>query len=166
MTPIEQVLAALEEVDARYLVVGGVAVVLHGRLRATADLDLVLSLDTANLDAALSAFVKLDLRPRAPVPLRAFADSEKRADWVENRNMTVFSLWSAQFPGLEVDIFVEPPFDFDEVYARSIRVRLDQTDVSVVSLPDLIAMKQASGRALDLDDIAALEALQGGDDPS
>lgn len=166
MTPIEQVLAALEEADARYLVVGGVAVVLHGRLRTTADLDLVLSVDAANLDAALRAFEELDLRPRAPVPLRAFADSEQRADWVENRNMTVFSLWSAQFPGLEVDVFVTPPFDFDEVHARSIRVRLDRTEVSVISLSDLIAMKRASGRALDLDDIAALEALKDGEGPS
>jgi hypothetical protein len=37
--PIETVLATLNEAGVRYLVVGGVAVVLHGHLRTTADLD-------------------------------------------------------------------------------------------------------------------------------
>ena len=40
---IEQVLSALNASRVRYLVVGGVAVVLHGHLRATADLDLSIS---------------------------------------------------------------------------------------------------------------------------
>jgi hypothetical protein len=44
---IEQVLAALNAENVRYLVVGGVAVVLHGHLRTTADLDLVVELKRA-----------------------------------------------------------------------------------------------------------------------
>jgi hypothetical protein len=48
--------------------------VLHGHLRFTADLDLLLALDGANVDAALSALEALGCRPRAPVPLRSFAD--------------------------------------------------------------------------------------------
>jgi len=38
---IESVLSALNAAGVRYLVVGGVAVVLHGHLRTTADLDLI-----------------------------------------------------------------------------------------------------------------------------
>ncbi|MEM6533554.1 MAG: hypothetical protein AAF654_13095 [Myxococcota bacterium] len=40
-TSIERVLETLNARDVRYLIVGGVAVVLHGHLRTTADLDLV-----------------------------------------------------------------------------------------------------------------------------
>jgi hypothetical protein len=40
-------------------------------------------------------------------------------------------------------------------------VRLDETEVSVIGLSNLIAMKRASGRALDLDDIAPLEQEEG-----
>ena len=46
---IERVLAALNAAEVRYLVVGGVAVVLHGYLRTTADLDLVVELETDNV---------------------------------------------------------------------------------------------------------------------
>ena len=54
-TDLERIFAALEASGARYLVVGGVAVVLHGHLRFTADLDLVLAMDPANLRRALHA---------------------------------------------------------------------------------------------------------------
>jgi hypothetical protein len=45
----------LERAGVRYLVVGGVAVVLHGYLRTTLDLDLVIQLEPDNLDRALTA---------------------------------------------------------------------------------------------------------------
>jgi hypothetical protein len=49
---LECTLAALEEAQVRYLVVGGVAVVLHGHLRVTADLDLVVQLTPDNVERA------------------------------------------------------------------------------------------------------------------
>jgi hypothetical protein len=156
---LEQVFAALEGSGARYLVVGGVAVVLHGHLRFTADLDLAVALDTANVDAALSAFEGLGFRPRAPFPLRAFADPEQRADWERNKGLTVFSLWSAEFPGTEIDLFVADPLPFGPAWARRLRVDLGGVTVSVVSLVDLIEMKSRAGRPQDLDDVRQLEAI-------
>ena len=47
-----RVFSALEQARVRYLVVGGVAVVLHGHLRVTADLDLVVDLELTNARAA------------------------------------------------------------------------------------------------------------------
>ena len=52
---LERIFAALDASDARYLVVGGVAVVLHGHPRLTADLDLVIALDPANVRAAAAS---------------------------------------------------------------------------------------------------------------
>jgi hypothetical protein len=42
---IERLITGLSNAGVRYLIVGGVAVVLHGYLRATADLDLIIGLD-------------------------------------------------------------------------------------------------------------------------
>ena len=72
----ERVFAALEARGVRYLVVGGVAVVLHGHPRFTADLDLVLALDPQNLASAIAALEGLGLRPRAPVRLADFANAD------------------------------------------------------------------------------------------
>lgn len=139
--------------------VGGVAVVLHGYLRTTLDLDLVLQLERDNLDRALKALGDLGFQPQAPVPLRAFADPQIRETWLREKNMKVFSLWHPDHPGFAVDLFLEEPFDFDAVYRRALRVPLQSVEATVVSREDLVAMKQAAGRARDLDDIAALSDL-------
>jgi hypothetical protein len=160
--PIEQVLAALNAQDVRYLVVGGVAVVLHGHLRTTADLDLVVELVPDNARRAISALAGLGFRPCAPVSAEVFADGAVRASWIHEKELTVFSLWSAQLPAIEVDLSVKEPFEFAAAYARAVRVVLDSTIATVVSLDDLIALKQAAGRPLDLADVEALRALSTG----
>lgn len=162
---VEWVLAPLERAGVRYLVVGGVAVVLHGYLRTTLDLDLVLQLERNNVERALSVLADLGFQPQAPVPLSAFAHPEIRETWLREKNMTVFSLWHPDHPGFAVDLFVQEPFDFDAVYRRALRIPLSDIEVSVVSREDLMAMKRAAGRARDLDDIAALSELSEEDRP-
>ena len=65
---IEELLNALNAEGVRYLVVGGVAVVLHGYTRATFDLDLVINLESSNLERALQVLASRGFRPRPPVP--------------------------------------------------------------------------------------------------
>lgn len=161
---LELVLRALEESGARYLIVGGVAVVLHGHPRFTADLDVVIQLDADNVRAAFAALARLDYRPRAPVAPEDFADPTIRDAWIRDKGLTVFSLWSPQCPLTEVDIFVQEPFDFDAVYSRALRADLGFATVSVIGLTDLLALKQAAGRAKDLDDIRALRQLSDDDE--
>ncbi len=162
---IEQVLAALEANEVRYLVVGGVAVVLHGHLRTTADLDLIVGLAPDNARRAISALVTLGFHPRAPVAAESFADADVRRSWIEEKGLTVFSMWSDRFPELEVDLFVQEPFDFEAVYARAVRVPLDTTTATVIALDDLVELKRASGRPIDLADVEALRALSGSKAP-
>jgi predicted nucleotidyltransferase len=160
---IEAVLAALNEAGVRYLIVGGVAVVLHGHLRTTADLDLVVQLSPDNAQRAVRSLATLGYRPRAPVSAEQFADAAIRESWLREKGLTVFGLWSDRYSGLEVDLFVAEPFDFDAAYSRAVTVTLDTTTATVVSLPDLIALKRAAGRPLDLADIDALQMLTEGD---
>jgi len=54
------------------------------------------------------------------VPVDSFAEPAIRQQWIREKNLRVFSLWTAGGI-LEVDLFVEEPFDFDEVYARAVR---------------------------------------------
>jgi hypothetical protein len=106
-------------------------VVLHGHLRATADLDLVVQLGAENALDAVRTLDGLGFHPIAPVPAEMFADSEARRSWVEDKGMTVFGLWSDRFPGLEVDLFVSEPLDFEKAYARAVRVQLASTFATV-----------------------------------
>lgn len=163
---LHRIFAALAQAGARYVVVGGVAVVLHGHPRFTADLDLVLSLDPENVGRALEALRSLGYRPRAPVPAEQLADPAIRAAWIEEKGLTVFSFSSGTLPATEVDVFVEEPFPFEDAYRRGVRVDLGGAQVVIASIDDLIQLKRAANRPKDLEDIAALEAiarLEGGD---
>jgi hypothetical protein len=159
-----KVFAALEQARVRYLVVGGVAVVLHGHLRVTADLDLVVELEASNALAALKALGTLGYRPRGPVPLEQFADAAARESWIVDKGLTVFSLWSPSAPSAEIDLFVREPFPFNEVERRATKVELEGIVVPVVGLSDLIALKRAAGRSKDLEDADALTAIQNEDE--
>jgi hypothetical protein len=155
----ELVFASLQRDDVRYLVVGGVAVVLHGHPRFTADLDLVVALDPGNAARALAALGRLGYRPRDPVDAAQFADPSVRQRWMDEKGLTVFTLWSPAHPATEVDLFVREPFPFDEAWARATTIDLGGVRVPVASIEDLVALKRAAGRPKDLEDVRVLEAL-------
>ncbi len=136
----EPVLKALTDAGVRYLVVGGVAVVLHGHLRTTGDLDLVVELCPDNLARALDALEQAGFQPRPSVPLRSFADPSIRRSWIDTKNLQVFSLWHPELPGFEVDLFVEEPFDFDQAWRRRVDVVLANTVATIVGLQDLLEL--------------------------
>jgi hypothetical protein len=159
---LERVLSALNQSGVRYLVVGGVAVVLHGFLRTTRDLDLVIQLEADNVRRALQALKGLGFQPVVPVPMEAFADPEIRESWIRDKNLIVFSLWHPDRPGFQIDVFASEPFDFQQIYERALRVPLERTDATVISARDLIALKRQAGRSQDLADIEALEDLEKG----
>lgn len=156
---LQEIFAALAEADARYVVVGGLAVILHGHLRATRDLDLVIGLEPANCARALGALAKIGLQPRLPVAMQDFADPEKRREWAEQRNMQVFQLWQPGNPLRSVDVFVREPADFAELWDASSVKDLDGVPIRVAGIRHLIAMKQTAARPRDLDDIAALREI-------
>jgi hypothetical protein len=157
---IEKIISALNDSGARYLVVGGLAVVAHGHVRFTADLDLLLDLDPQNLKKALAALRGLGYRPRLPVPAEDFNDPDIRERWVREMNLEVFSLFSDQHPATEIDLFASDPLGFNAAFERALRMEVAQgVEATIVSLPDLLKLKRAAGRPQDLLDIEKLEAV-------
>jgi hypothetical protein len=153
----EPLFAALSE--TRYVVVGGLAVVLHGHARLTADVDLIVDLEPVEAEKAMRALESLGLRPRAPVRAVEFADPVVRGRWIAEKGMRVFSLWDPGNPLREVDVFVEHPILFDELFGRAQMVPVGATSIRIASIPDLILLKRAASRPEDLADIEALQAL-------
>jgi hypothetical protein len=160
MDAFRTILAALDGSGTRYVVVGGVAVVLHGASRLTADLDVVIDLEPEPARQALAALEKIGLQPRLPVPTEDFADPEKRSRWIAEKGMKVFSLVDFSNPLRSVDLFVEPPLDFEELWEHAVTVDVDGIPVRIASLEDLIAIKREAGRPKDLEDADRLETLR------
>ena len=160
LSTIEIIIKTLNHRRIRYLIAGGLAVVAHGYVRFTADLDLILDLEYENLRAAMMVFGSLGYRPRAPVELEDFVHLENRNIWAREKGMTVFSLWSPDHPATEIDLFVEEPIPFEEAYKRSMLVDVAEgIEATVIGLDDLITLKRRAGRTKDIDDIEKLTLL-------
>jgi hypothetical protein len=157
---LEAIFRALQEAQARYLVVGGMAVVAHGYVRLTEDLDLVLDLSPDCLPRALTTLESLGYRPIYPVPLLDFANSALRHEWIETRNMKVFNLVSDRYPDVTIDIFPKEPFPFDVEYSQGeLKEVAPNVMANVVSVPALIALKIEANRDRDREDIDKLRKL-------
>ncbi len=159
MTLFEPIFQALDEAGVRYVVVGGVAVVLRGHVRFTADLDIAVDLTPEPAAKAVAALTAIGLRPRVPVDAADFADPDVRESWAEERGMTVFSMWDPGDPLRSVDLFVREPIDFEEMWNRAEVVSVGDASPRVASIPDLIRLKRLSGRTQDLADVEALERI-------
>ncbi len=156
---VREIFKALADAEVQYVVVGGLAVIMHGHLRATRDLDLVIGLEPGNCAKGMAALASIGLRPRLPVTLAEFADPAKREDWASNRNMLVFQLWDPANPERSVNVFVREPLDFRTLLAHAVIKELDNVPIPVASILHLIALKQVAGRPRDLDDIEALRDI-------
>ena len=153
---IREIFAVLDTHHVDYIVVGGFAVIMHGYLRATADLDLVVGLSDANTRRAVEAFGSIGLRPRLPVMLNDFADGAKRDEWTNQRSMLVLQLWDPSNPVRSIDLFVQEPLEFSVMLRDAVSKNVDGHPVKVASIEHLIEMKQKASRPRDLEDIAKL----------
>lgn len=156
---IEPIIRALEDAKVRYVVVGGLATVLHGYPRLTVDIDLIVDLAPEEALKAIDVLTTLGLVPRVPVAASEFADRDKRESWIRDKNMRVFTMLDASNPLRQVDLFVESPIPFDDLWRRAEILPLAGTSVRVASIDDIIVMKRIAARPQDLADIEALQAI-------
>jgi hypothetical protein len=155
---LTDIFAALNKGEVRYLVVGGLAVIAHGHVRGTVDLDLVVALDAMNAQKTLEALGTLGYRPRAPVNASDFASPQSRDSWLHEKGMLVFQLVSPRQEETAVDLFIREPFDFAQEYASAPRIELiPGIETPVVRYETLLAMKRNANRPKDIEDIRNLE---------
>ncbi|MFN2539122.1 MAG: nucleotidyltransferase domain-containing protein [Mycobacteriales bacterium] len=156
----DDVYEAFSAADVRYVVVGGMAVVLSGHVRATVDLDVVIDLDHEPALRAMDALQQLGLLPRVPVAPADFADPEIRRTWIEDKHMQVLSFYDPNNLAREVDVFVSYPLDFELLLQHAVPTQVGEHLVPVAAAEHLIEMKRQAGRAQDLADIEALEGIR------
>lgn len=149
-----RVVKALQSHKVKYAIVGGYAVALHGAVRGTVDLDLILSLSRNQFIAAEAAFKKIGLECRLPITAGQVFDF--REEYIKNKNLVAWSFYNPTNPSEIVDIILT----HDLAKIKTQRIKSDGTDLHVISIADLIRMKEQSGRPQDLEDVKALKRLK------
>jgi hypothetical protein len=157
---LDEIFSALQRAEVDYLIVGGLAVVAHGYVRTTGDVDLVIGLEPENIIKGLRALESIGYRIAIPVTAEEFADAGKREQWRREKGMMVLKLWSDKHQLTPVDVFVYEPFDMQQELAMAERfVWNNDLKIPVISKQTLITMKREAGRPQDMADIAELEKL-------
>jgi hypothetical protein len=151
--------AVLTAARVRFVVVGGLAVLLHGLDRLTADVDLVIDLSTEAATDTVHALTAAGYRPLAPVDPVALADPAQRSDWQQRRGMQVFSFWDSTNTRPTVDVMLDPVVRLEDLWADARVVAIGDSEVRIASIRHLIRMKEAAGRAQDLADAERLREL-------
>ena len=150
----------LQKHDVQYVVVGGIAINLHGVERATMDVDLVLAMDEANLQRFLRAAAELDLKPSLPVKIESLCNAAQLDEWVREKHMIAFCLRPPSKTAPSIDIIVQPKVSFETMYRNRIEKDISGVRFQLASIDDLIALKTDTGRNQDASDIIALNKVK------
>src|SRR5579872_4113494 len=139
-------LTALNAAEARFLVVGGYAVGVHGRPRATKDLDVWIEASPDNARRVMQALRDFG------APLGDLADKDLE---------TLGTGFKMGEPPSRVDILTQiEGVRFEDAWPRRIETSFAAVRCAVIGRADLLANKRAAGRPQDLADVAALEKLE------
>lgn len=145
---VERLLTTFARHEVRYLVVGGIAAILHGWPGATADLDLLGAIDKGNFTRLAAALQELG------------ASGE---GW-DGKPGTIgaATTWSLETDAGPVDLLfvLEPWGTYEELRQTAVEMPAFGITIPVVSLDDLIELKRALGRPKDLRVAIELEDLR------
>ena len=139
---LKGVLGSLERHDVRYILIGGIAAILHGVPRVTLDADLLIQADPENASKLLLALREAGLGTAYMI----------EAGELLSQDITIFK------DKIRVDVMTTAPgIDFESAWQHRERPSFEDQPFNLLSKSDLIAAKKASGRPKDLEDVRLLE---------
>jgi hypothetical protein len=151
----QDILATLDRHEVRYVLIGGLASVLHGAPHVTTDVDVVPDEAKENLESLSAALRELGARIRVSgepdgVPFDHSAESLARV-----------RIWNLQTSRGDLDITFEPSgtHGYEDLKRHVVRMHVRGIDVPVASLADVIRSKEAAGRERDRAVLPGLRAL-------
>lgn len=151
---IQSVCLALDKANVSYAVVGGYAVALHGAIRGTIDVDVVIQWSLKNLQNTENAFREMGLV--SLIPITAETVFHFRDEYIQNRNLIAWNFYDPSNPLNQVDVVIN--YDLKDAHNTK-EIETSFGTIRILSLNELIKMKEASGRPQDLEDVKALKNL-------
>ena len=150
----------LADADVDYVLVGGLAVALHGYPRVTMDVDVVLAMDEENLRRFIDCAKASGLQPVIPVSIDSLARPELLDQWYKEKGMLVFGLRHPPAMATVIDVLIKPVVPYAQLRRDAVLVAVGPLTIPVASIDHLVAMKTGTGRSKDLLDIEELKKIQ------
>jgi hypothetical protein len=155
----DDLLLSLTNAKVEFIVIGGIAVGVHGYVRATKDLDIVPDPSPENLARLARVLVELDARP---VGVGDFSPEEFPFDPTDPDQLGEGANFRLETSHGPLDIMqwvagIETDLAYSELAPKAVAVQFRDTQIQVCALDHLLAMKRAAGRAQDLTDLKQLQ---------
>ncbi len=142
LNQLQGVFSSFQKHEVKYVVIGGIASVLHGVPRATFDLDILIEATPLNAERLLEALIEAGLGTASLITAEGLLAHE----------ITIFK------DRVRVDVQTHTPgVEFEEVWKKRETMNFQGQEFYILSKEDLIASKRAAGREVDLEDVRLLE---------
>jgi hypothetical protein len=137
-----------------HVVIGGWAVITHGYVRYTKDVDVLIPDTPDALHGAARAMSSVHARRLDGQAIAADTDMPEQG-------------WQLDTDHGRIDLLLEgePPLDFASVHSSAVETTMDDVTLRVADLAHLVAFKRLAGRPHDRLDLDELAALNGGELP-
>jgi acylphosphatase len=149
-----QIFEALQRHEVEYLTIGGVAVNVHGHVRNTRDVDVLIEWTEENMERLAAALGDLDATLSGVDAELMDIDPRDPDDLFNSGNFTLRTAAG----GLDLFDPSEIPGGrpYEEMRPRAVEAVVQGVRIRAVGFDDLIRLKRESGRARDLEDVATL----------
>jgi len=145
----EEILSAFQRYNVDYIIVGGYAVIFHGYVRTTGDLDIWVNPSEDNMQNLIQAFEYLNLNPELTKHLNDIDFNKPFAIKIGDEPLQV-DLMNA-ITGLR----------FDKAKKNSISIiTSSELEINFIHLDDLITNKMLTGRLKDKADVEELQKIR------
>ena len=139
---LQDVFRSFQQHDVKYVVIGGVASILHGVPRATFDLDILIEASPENAQHLLDALLDANLGTASLTNVKDLLANE----------ITIFK------DKVRIDVQTSTPgITFEDAWNRKETMEYQGQEFHVVSKDDLVSSKRAAARDVDLEDVRLLE---------
>ena len=139
---LQDVFRSFQEHDVKYVVIGGIASILHGVPRATFDLDILIEATPENTRRLLAALLDAGLGTASLTTVEDVLANE----------ITIFR------DRVRIDVQTSTPgITFNDAWQRRKTISYHGQEFFILSKQDLIASKRAAGRDVDIEDARLLD---------
>jgi hypothetical protein len=152
------IIQGLNDAKVRYLVVGPLAVVAHGCMPQTENIELSLVPDAGNTGRMMSCLAGMGYRRHVPMTAVEIAEEARRERMEGEEFAKVLRFRSKRREEIDVCVVLDERLDFEEMYARSESLALAAgVEIPMCAYGDFVRLKRQSGRANDFVDLEQLE---------